>query len=166
MAMSPGDTAGLDQFEIGEGISPGGNEELLDSLIDIADENSPWCTLSTVFHFACAYTAGYVLVKQVRAPIEDGKRDVDYAAFRGLIDYLLTDEGPERLPTQVVLDLMMLANTYGVRRLEQLCARALADQLSLDNAHEVRHCASLIGASHLVRAASKLVPAAPCAAAC
>ena len=37
--------------------------------------------LSTVFHFACAYTAGYVLVKQVRAPIEDGKRDVDYAAF-------------------------------------------------------------------------------------
>ena len=41
MAMSPGDTAGLDQFEIGEGISPGGNEELLDSLIDIADENSP-----------------------------------------------------------------------------------------------------------------------------
>ena len=41
MAMSPGDTAGLDQFEIGEGISPGGNPELLDSLIDIADENSP-----------------------------------------------------------------------------------------------------------------------------
>ena len=38
---SPNSTTGLDQFEIGEGISPGGNEELLDSLIDIADENSP-----------------------------------------------------------------------------------------------------------------------------
>lgn len=45
MAMSPGlgpgDTTGLDDFALGEGISPGGNEELLDSLIDIADENSP-----------------------------------------------------------------------------------------------------------------------------
>ena len=114
-------------------------------------------------HFYALFTSGMreCVEGLVRLPC-----DVDYAAFRGLIDYLLTDEGPERLPTQVVLDLMMLANTYGVRRLEQLCARALADQLSLDNAHEVRHCASLIGASHLVRAASKLVPAAPCAAAC
>ena len=41
MAMSPGDTAGLDQFEIGEGISPGGNPELLDALIDLGDESSP-----------------------------------------------------------------------------------------------------------------------------
>ena len=38
---SPNSTTGLDDFNLGEGISPGGNEELLDSLIDIADENSP-----------------------------------------------------------------------------------------------------------------------------
>ena len=38
---SPNSTTGLDDFALGEGISPGGNEELLDSLIDIADENSP-----------------------------------------------------------------------------------------------------------------------------
>ena len=38
---SPNSTAGLDDFALGEGISPGGNEELLDSLVDIADDNSP-----------------------------------------------------------------------------------------------------------------------------
>ena len=38
---SPTDTSGLDQFEIGEGISPGGNPELLDALIDLGDESSP-----------------------------------------------------------------------------------------------------------------------------
>ena len=41
MAMSPGDTAGLDDFALGEGISPGGNPELLDALIDLGDESSP-----------------------------------------------------------------------------------------------------------------------------
>ena len=34
---SPTDTSGLYQFEIGEGISPGGNPELL----DLGDESSP-----------------------------------------------------------------------------------------------------------------------------
>ena len=38
---SPNSTTGLDDFALGEGISPGGNEELLDSLVDIADDNSP-----------------------------------------------------------------------------------------------------------------------------
>ena len=38
---SPTDTSALDQFEIGEGISPGGNPELLDALIDLGDESSP-----------------------------------------------------------------------------------------------------------------------------
>ena len=36
---SPNSTTGLDDFNLGEGISPGGNEELLDSLIDIADDS-------------------------------------------------------------------------------------------------------------------------------
>ena len=38
---SPRSTTGLDDFEIGEGISPGGNPELLDTLIDLGDESSP-----------------------------------------------------------------------------------------------------------------------------
>ena len=50
------------------------------------------------------------------------------------------------------------------RRLEQLCAAVLCDQLSHANAHEVWHCANLIGAPHLARAASKFAPSA--AAAC
>ena len=40
----------------------------------------------------------------------------------------------------------------------------LCDQLSHANAHEVWHCANLIGAPHLARAASKFAPSA--AAAC
>ena len=38
---SPRSTTGLDDFSIGEGISPGGNPELLDALIDLGDESSP-----------------------------------------------------------------------------------------------------------------------------
>ena len=78
---------------------------------------------------------------------------------------LLTDEGPDGTwHESTVLALMMLANTYRVRRLEQLCAAVLCDQLSHANAHEVWHCANLIGAPHLARAASKFAPSA--AAAC
>ena len=47
--------------------------------------------------------------------------DVDPTAFRHLIGYLLTDEGPDGTwHESTVLALMMLANTYRVRRLEQL----------------------------------------------
>ena len=113
-------------------------------------------------HFRALFTSGMreCVEGLVRLPA-----DVDHTAFRHLIGYLLTDEGPDGTwHDSTVLELMMLANTYSVRRLEQLCARVLAEQLCHANAHEVWHCANLIGASHLARAASKLAPSA--AAAC
>jgi len=111
-------------------------------------------------HFRALFTSGMreCVEGLVRLPAH-----VDHSAFRHLIGYLLTDEGPEGLPDSTVLELMMLANTYSVRRLEQLCTCVLADQLCHANAHEVWHCANLIGASHLARAASKLAPSAAAA---
>lgn len=113
-------------------------------------------------HFRALFTSGMreCVEGLVRLPA-----DVDPTAFRHLIGYLLTDEGPDGTwHESTVLALMMLANTYRVRRLEQLCAAVLCDQLSHANAHEVWHCANLIGAPHLARAASKFAPSA--AAAC
>ena len=49
---SPTDTSGLDQFEIGEGISPGGNPELLDALIDLGNESSPHVTMAALIPVA------------------------------------------------------------------------------------------------------------------
>jgi len=86
--------------------------------------------------------------------------DVSYAAFRSLLTYLLTDEVPPDLGDlsllHVVLELMMLANAYGVLRLEQMCARLITGYLSEANAKEVHDCAELIGECHLQRAAAKL----------
>ena len=113
-------------------------------------------------HFRALFTSGMreCVEGLVRLPA-----DVDPTAFRHLIGYLLTDEGPDGTwDESTVLALMMLANTYRVRRLEQLCAAVLADQLSHANAHEVWHCANLIGAPHLARAASKFAPSHAAAA--
>ena len=113
-------------------------------------------------HFRALFTSGMreCVEGLVRLPA-----DVDHTAFRHLIGYLLTDEGPDGTwHDSTVLELMMLANTYSVRRLEQLCARVLAEQLCHANAHEVWHCANLIGAPHLARAASKFAPSHAAAA--
>ena len=50
---------------------------------------------------------------------------------------------------------MMLANAYGISRLEQLCARKIATRLDANNVHEVARCASLIGEPYLQRATQK-----------
>ena len=81
--------------------------------------------------------------------------DASYVAYRALLDYLLCDEISDDLPCDVLAELMMLANAYGVCRLEQLCARRLAARLDADNMREVAHCASLIGEAHLQRAVEK-----------
>lgn len=80
--------------------------------------------------------------------------DVAYVTFRALIDYLLTDETPDELSVPALLDLMMLANRYGVMRLEQLCARMIGHNVSEDTAPDVAMCANLIGSSELHRVAS------------
>ena len=67
----------------------------------------------------------------------------------------LCDELSERLQPEVVLELMMLANAYGVVRLEQLCARKLAARLDACNVADIAQCANLIGESYLLRAAQK-----------
>ncbi|KAL1496326.1 hypothetical protein AB1Y20_016283 [Prymnesium parvum] len=82
---------------------------------------------------------------------------VGYATYRSLLSYLLTDELTADLPTPVLLELMMLANAYGVKRLEQLCALAIARLLSERNAKEVLCYAEMIGECYLQRAAEKLV---------
>ena len=80
--------------------------------------------------------------------------DVEYETFRALLAYLLTDEPPDALAVQPLLDLMMLSNAYGVVRLEQLCARTLTRVMSEQDAREVSRCAGLIGSGELMRAAS------------
>ena len=82
--------------------------------------------------------------------------DVGYAAFRALLTYLLTDELSADMGMHVVLELMMLANAYGVLRLEQMCARLIGSFLSEQNAKEIHDCAELIGECYLQRAAAKL----------
>lgn len=55
---------------------------------------------------------------------------------------------------------MMLANAYGLMRLEQLCARLVGSWLSEQNAPEIHRCAELIGECYLQRAAAKWVESA------
>jgi hypothetical protein len=57
----------------------------------------------------------------------------------------------------VAIELMMLANAYGIFRLEQLCARKLASSLDVDNVQAVAGAAELIGEGHLLRATQKFL---------
>lgn len=50
---------------------------------------------------------------------------------------------------------MMLANSYGVERLEQLCARRLCTLLDVHNVREVGRCAGIVGDVHLSRATER-----------
>jgi len=81
--------------------------------------------------------------------------DVSYAVYRALLDYLLCDELSEGLQPESLVECMMLANAYGVLRLEQLCARKLVQRLDENNVAEVGRCAHLIGAAHLERACGR-----------
>ena len=83
--------------------------------------------------------------------------DVAYPVFRALLDYLLTDEVSENINADEALELMMLANAYGVLRLEQLCEHLVAMRLSEQNVHEVSRCAEMIGACQLQRATARLL---------
>jgi len=87
--------------------------------------------------------------------------DVSYAVYRALLDYLLCDEPAADLPVDLLLELMMLANAYGVARLEQLCASRLMARIDAQNVSEVGRCASLIGQAHLARAVDKYHLALP-----
>ena len=91
---------------------------------------------------------------------------VPYDAFRVLLGYLLTDELPDAEPgaevsAELALDVLMLANAYGVIRLEQMCEARLTRQLDADNVAEVARCAHLIGSRQLQRAADRFVRLAP-----
>jgi hypothetical protein len=88
--------------------------------------------------------------------------DVSYSTYRALLDYLLSDYLAEGLEIETTLELMMLANAYGIARLEQICARSLASRLDASNVLEVARCAAMIGEHHLRRAADKF--AAGCVA--
>ena len=61
----------------------------------------------------------------------------------------------DELPCDTTLELLMLANAYGVARLEQLCARKLAARLDAQNVAEIGRCAGMIGEAHLERAAGR-----------
>mmetsp|Transcript_18449 Transcript_18449/g.60357 ORF Transcript_18449/g.60357 Transcript_18449/m.60357 type:complete len:496 (+) Transcript_18449:63-1550(+) len=110
-------------------------------------------------HFRAMFTSGMRESSErvIRLP------DVPYAAFRSLIDYLLTDEVPEPTPAEQALDLIVLANAYQMTRLEQICEQRLLRLLDKDNAADVASCAELIGSSQLVRAARRVLgqPASP-----
>ena len=67
--------------------------------------------------------------------------------------HLLCDELTEGLDTELLLELMMVSNAYGVTRLEQLCARKLITRLESENVEEIGRCAHLIGSCFLLRAA-------------
>jgi hypothetical protein len=104
-------------------------------------------------HFKAMFASG---MREARGdPVE--VCGVSYEVYRALLDYLLCDVLKETLEPHNTLELMMLANAYGVERLEQLCARQLITTLSVSNVHEVGRCAEMIGSGHLVRAAEKFV---------
>ena len=86
--------------------------------------------------------------------------DVEYVVFRALINYLLADVIDSELTVSSLLELMLLANAYGVVRLEQLCVRLVSAALSELNASEIYQCANLIGEFYLKRAAEKYAPQA------
>lgn len=119
-------------------------------------------------HFRAMFTSGMRESSErvIRLP------DVPYAAFRSLIDYLLTDEVPEPTPAEQALDLIVLANAYQMTRLEQICEQRLLRLLDKDNAADVASCAELIGSSQLVRAARRVLgqptspPRAPVVGSC
>ena len=98
--------------------------------------------------------------------------DASYDVYRALLDYLLSDYLSNHLVAETTLELMMLANAYGISRLEQLCALSIAALLDPQNLSEVARCAGLIGEHHLRRAAEKYaerlersqMPSAPAAA--
>ena len=48
-----------------------------------------------------------------------------------------SDALADTLSAEYLLGLMMLANAYGVSRLEQMCARRLITRMDADNVHEV-----------------------------
>jgi len=113
-------------------------------------------------HFRAMFTSGMREAHEgiVRLP------NVSYSVFRALLDYLLTDEMPEGFENtdqrceavlDAALELMMLANAYGVLRLEQLCEQVLVAGVSKQNVHEISRCAQLIGASQLQRASARLI---------
>ena len=81
--------------------------------------------------------------------------DVGYDVYRALLDYLLSDHLGQGLVAETLLELMMLANAYGLTRLEQLAARKIATALDANNVQEVARCAALIGEYHLHRAAER-----------
>ena len=101
-------------------------------------------------HFRAMFASG---MRESRAGEPVYVTDVQYSVYRALLDYLLCDELPLQMETSVTLDLMMLANAYGVTRLESLCARRLVNKLDQKNVGEVARCANLIGSMHLKRAA-------------
>ena len=107
-------------------------------------------------HFRAMFTSGMRECCNASVQIPD----VDYTVFRALLDYLLTDELAEaELTVVAVLELMMLANAYGVLRLEQLCEQSVSENLAESNVDDVRSCAQLIGSARLERAAEKFVAA-------
>ncbi|KAL3904642.1 MAG: hypothetical protein SGPRY_011209 [Prymnesium sp.] len=105
-------------------------------------------------HFRAMFTSG------MRECHDDTVKipDVSYTAYRALLSYLLADELSSDLSVAEMVELMMLANAYDVKRLEQLSAHAIAPLLDKRNAAEVLSCAESIGQSYLVRAAMKITP--------
>ena len=88
---------------------------------------------------------------------------VPHDAFRVLLGYLLTDELPDEttagaeVSAELALAVLMLANAYGVTRLEQICEGRLTRQLDAENVAEIARCAHLIGSRQLQRAADRFV---------
>ena len=60
--------------------------------------------------------------------------DTSHAAFHSLIVYLATDQLKIDTGTQHAFDVMQLARKHRVRRLELLCAVAIAKAMSVENA--------------------------------
>ena len=148
---SPTDTSGLDQFEIGEGISPGGNPELLDALIDLGDESSPRGPGLAPPHTVTSDAM------ELSAPVLDpGARQHSLQD----LDLDLTPKSPSKV--QIVLDLEMAEGECKKFPQEPSLADAL---LVLNSVHagnalslEIKPSASPIGAGTArLRATRRLV---------
>lgn len=107
-------------------------------------------------HFRAMFGSG--MRESLGGPVE--LPGVGYDVFRSLLHYLLTDDLTDELERAAdapdgLLELMVLANAYGERRLEAVCGMRLERRLDASNVDEVLRCATLISAPHLQLAAAK-----------
>ncbi|CAG8433759.1 11081_t:CDS:1 [Ambispora gerdemannii] len=80
-----------------------------------------------------------------------------YPTVHAFILFLYTDNIDETLPTQITADLLILGHMYFLPRLIALCRLQLNQNLEVDNAAIIYHCASVAGENGLKKRALRFI---------